>query len=361
MASFNNLTPGIYWSSNLSSWETLTKEIIENKDSDVNNAQYILIVTGIRDVNRRSFHVQIPKVEVGKERELKEFNISKKYGTIYQWQFFLAYKDIINALTSRLNEASKLDVEEGRTTVEYDHDFQGTVWTTTSYNNGGSNPNIAIQWTADLSYESARLQFKKDVALEMEITTYNNGGVDNGGEDSYTGLTSLKPYAGAYYTETTLPNVNTVYYPLKTVNEGNSKNAQAIIVNTRQTGDRASFCVYVQAIENIGSGPWTDSRRTLTKYQWQMFFAYSNLIDVLYQDVNENYVHPGELSKYGLPGMIWTSSDYICKPKTLGAAEVSNGNGLKWVVCPAFRSSHIVLRTKTEYNFPTVGPVNDLL
>lgn len=361
MASFNILTPGIYWSSNLSSWEILTKELIENKNSDVNQARYILIVTGIRNVDRRSFHVEIPKIEVGTERELKEFDISKKYGTIYQWQFFLAYKDIINALTNRLNEASKLDVEEGRSIVEYDHDFQGTVWTTTSYNDGGSNADIAIQWAADLSYESARLQFKKDLAIELEIQTYNNEGVDNGGETSYTGIDGLKPYAGAYYIETDQSNVNTVYYPLKTVNGENSKNAKVIIVNTRQTGDRAPFSVYVQAVENIGSGSWTDSRSTLTKYQWQMFFAYSNLIDRLYQDVNKEYVKPGELSKYGLPGMIWTSSNYICKPKTLGAAEVSNGNGLKWVVCPAFRSSHIVLKTKSEYNFPTVKLVEGLL
>lgn len=367
MAYLRDLTPGIYWTptkflvTSTPTWEELTLEGIADENSSVLSAKHIAIVTGENDEERKSFYVAIPEVEIGKERELTRFDSTKKYGTIYQWHFFLAYKDIINALTTRLNEASKLAVEEGSATIEYDHDFQGTVWTTTQYNNGGNNPDIAIQWAADLTYESARLQFKQDVALELEITTFDYETIDTEGE-KYTGIDSLKPYAGAYYAETTLPNVNTVYYPLKAINNWNSKNAKIIIVNTRQTGDRASFCVYIQAIEKIYSGSWgSENKRTLTKYQWQMFFAYSNLIDILYQDVNERYVKPGELSIYGLPGMIWTSSDYICKPNSLGAAEVSNGNGLKWVVCPAFRSSHIVLKTKSEYNFPTVGPVNDLL
>lgn len=353
MASFSNLTPGIYWSSessNPSSWEVLNEEVIKGEDNAINQAKYILIVTGVRNVNRRSFHVEIPKIKVGEERELTTFDSSKNYGTIYQWHFFLGYKNIINALTNRLNKASKLDVELGVTDIEYDHDFQGTIWTTTPYNNGGNNQDLAIQWTADLSYESARLQFKKDVAIGIEVITYDNELVDNGGEEIYTG-SIVNQFAGAYYIkeETSMSK----FYPLKMINDNGSANAKAIVISTRQV-DIPSFYVYIQNAENIENVEWEATKPKLTKYQWQFFFAYSDLIDILYKDVNSNFNTPGELSIYGLPGMMWTSSDYICSPQTLGAAEISDGVGLKWVVCPAFRSSHIVLKTKSKYNLPNV-------
>lgn len=374
MASFSGLTPGIYWSSessNPSSWEVLNEEVINGEDTTIDGAKYILIVTGVRDVDRRSFHVKIPRNEKvnGKVKFVyTEFNNSKNYGTIYQWHFFLAYKKLIDALTNRLNKISESSSE----TKKYCYDFiQDRVWTTTIYNSGSVEPNvinrdIAIQWIVDFSNESAGLQFIKDTAVGFEVTTYDNGAVDNGGENSYTGFNALKSFAGAYYCRNNITD-STVFYPLKSAEQ--RQYATSIIVNTRQTGDRAPFRVSIEDNDDIinSSDEWPDeetedTKNTLTKYQWQMFFAYSDLVDLLYKNVNENDPpQPYELSKYGLPGMIWTSSDYICKPNTLGAAEIAKGNGLKWVVCPAFGSSHIVLKTNSKYNFPTVENVDDLM
>ena len=375
MASFSGLTPGIYWSSeesNPSSWEVLNEEVINGDDTTIDGAKYILIVTGVRDVNRRSFHVEIPRNEKVKDNKVifdyTAFDENKNYGTIYQWHFFLAYKKLIDALTNRLNKVSELSSE----TKKYCYDFiQDRVWTTTIYNSGSVEANvinrdIAIQWIVDFSNESAGLQFIKDTAVGFEVTTYDSGAVDNGGENSYTGFNALKSFAGAYYCQSTITD-STVFYPLKSAEQ--RQYATSIIVNTRQTGDRAPFRVSIETNDDVinSSGEWPgeeteDTKNTLTKYQWQMFFAYSDLVDLLYKDVNENDPpQPYELSKYGLPGMIWTSSDYICKPNTLGAVEASKGNGLKWVVCPAFGSSHIVLKTNSKYNFPTVDIVDDLM
>lgn len=329
MAILKDLTPGVYWcDSTGSNWKELTLEGIENNvDNVIENIKRIGISTGYKDDGERiSFSVKIPTEELVEE----EYNSNKNYGTFHQWHFFLAYKDIINALTDKRGG----------------YRFRETIWTRTVYNEGNEGENNGIQWGIDLAYESSIVLWKSGKAYGIPVTIED--GVSNDSKSSYT-YAEVENRAGIYYTANK-PNMHETYYPLKYEYGNDSVTDKWITVSTRQKGERISFFFKPKKREYY-NGVQTDDSRLLSKYQWEFLFAYKDLLDEFYRQLNSNK-KPGELDPYCLPGLFLTSTQYNGKPNSIATNEnKSDGVGISWAVTPSFAGSLIVIRDGLETNF----------
>ena len=386
MALLNGLAPGIYWRSNTGNslpteadnWEALTLEGIAAENSTVLSAKYIAIVTGENDEKRKSFCVEIPEHEIDSEgnvnRELLAYNNEdeSEYGSVYQWHFFLAYKDVINALTNKLTEKSKQDKENGTSDEQFDYNFQGIAWTNTWYNKEiiideeegaeeAEEGRVLLQWAVDLSYETAVKQFIStgkcscyhfipfETAVSTDASSYNN---------------ALTMPCGVYYGGNLAIANNKIsptneFIPLSE-NSAYSTPPGWVVIKTGglSTSNKASFGVHIQYSSGVTCNSYNTNGLKLSKYQWEFYFAYKDLIDELYEMKNRSEVMPGRASIYSIPGSVWTSTNYGAKPNSLGAAEIDsegeyqNPQGLKWIVCPAFSSSQFMLVKDMKYSIP---------
>lgn len=328
MAYLRDLTPGVYWSNATNNWKELTLEGIENNvDNVIENIKRIGISTGYNDDSERlSFSITIPTEELVEE----EYDSRKNYGTFHQWHFFLAYKDIINALT---------DKKGG-------YRFRETIWTRTVYNEGNEGENNGIQWGIDLAYESSIVLWKSGKAYGIPITLEDN--VSNDSKSSYT-YDEVENRAGIYYTANK-PNMYETYYPLKHEYGNDSVTDKWITVSTRQKGERILFYFKPKKREYY-NGVQTDDSLLLSKYQWEFLFAYKDLLDEFYRQLNNNK-KPGELDPYCLPGLFLTSTHYNGKPNSIATNEnKSDGVGISWAVTPSFAGSLIVIRDGLKTNF----------
>lgn len=334
MANLRDLTPGVYWGSTAGNWKELTLEGIENNvDNVIENIKYIGISTGYHDdAERLSFHIKFPETELVEE----EYSPFTNYGTFHQWHFFLAYKDIINALTDKKN----IGKENG-------YSFRETIWTRTVYNEGNEGENNGLQWGIDLAYESSILLWKSGKAYGFKV--FNDDFVTNDAKTSYT-YAEVENRVGIYYTSNK-PNMYETYYPLKQeYGKDEAVIDKWITVSTRQKGERITF-YFKPKKRNYYDGLQTDVSLLLSKYQWEFLFAYKDLLDEFYRQLNSNK-KPGELDPYCLPGLFLTSTHYNGKPNSIATNEnKSDGVGISWAVTPSFAGSLIVIRDGLETNF----------
>ena len=347
MAVFNNIEAlaGVYWNAKPcedinfetdDKWSLLTS-VEDITDEVINNIQSIGIITyygSLTDASRASFAFTLPK---GKW-VVEAYDSQKNYGTIYQWMFFLSYKNIIDPLF----DALKISYIEGK-----------NFWTTTVYNEGNLDGSNAIQWMVDLKYNSRRISYKNGFEVGVEVYTIPNGCWQ---PTPNIGLakSDAKLSHGIYYCEGHPNEDETIFFPVREESVINDTITPKYIVFNALPPFNEPFWIQIEESNNVQSGTWRDNIATLTKYQWDVFLAYKDLVDKVYDFMNLN--NPiGNLAKYGIPDLVWTSTDYMAKENTIGYYEVHKGKGIKWVVCPSIGSSDIVLKKGIECKYPNVG------
>jgi hypothetical protein len=347
----SNLQPsGVYWNSKAcndinfsedATWERIVS--VEDITEDViNNIKSIGIITFYGengDAERASFAFTINRGEWVSEK----YDENKNYGSVYQWSYFLAYKDIIGPLFEKLG-------------IKYPDTFN--IWTNTSYNTGGLDGLNAVQWMVDLKYNTTRMNFKHDEGYGIEVYNVTGNRLQNI-PNTPIGIFNAKLNHGVYYCEQHPNRSDAIFYRVSenSIFE-NTVTPKYLVFNTISKNDveRKPFWIQIEKNNDIEKGVWDESRSILTKYQWDIFFAHKDLVDKVYAYLNKDK-EIGTLDIYGISNFVWTSTDYVVKKNTLGYYEVNskNGKGIKWVVCPSLRTSQIMFRSKTVCNYPKVG------
>ena len=221
-----------------------------------------------------------------------------------------------------------------------------------------------LQWAVDLSYETAVKQFidtgKCSCYHFIPFETENAVSTD---ASSYSNAVTMP--CGVYYGRNNLTIANNKISPTNdfiplSENSAYLNIPEWVVIKTGglSTSNKASFGVQIQYSSGVTCNSYDTSGLKLSKYQWEFYFAYKDLIDELYEKKNRSQVMPGRASIYSIPGSVWTSTNYGAKPNSLGAAEINsegeyqNSQGLKWIVCPAFSSSQFMLVKNMTYSIP---------
>ena len=348
---FNNLQdPGIYWSpkackdidfSTNTTWKRIAS-VEDITDEVVNLIKSIGVITFYgenTDAERASFAFTINRGEWVREK----YNKNKNYGSVYQWSYFLAYKDIIDPLFEKLD-------------IKYPDTFN--IWTNTNCNTGNLDGSNAVQWMIDLKHNSTRLSFKHDDAYGIEVYNVALSRIQSPLNVSVNKDNVYNKH-GIYYCEQHPNNDDTMFYRIsENCTFENTVRPKYIMFNTLSWTDdeRKPFWIQIEENNEFEKSVWDESRPKLTKYQWDIFLAHKDLVDRLYAYLNKDK-EIGTFDIYGISDFVWTSTDYAVKENTLGYYEVNNkkGKGIKWVVCPSLRTSQIMFRSKTKCNYPKVG------
>lgn len=344
----NNIEhPGVYWNSKScdkinfetdDTWAALTS-VDDITDEVINKIQSIGIITyygDSTDASRASFAFTIPK----KNWVIEGYDSQKNYGSIYQWMYFLSYKNIIAPLFDALK-------------IEYLDEYN--IWTNTTLNDGDIGGSNAVQWTVDLNHNSGRISYKNGVGIGIEIYTLSDG-CPQTALNTEISKADAKLTHGTYYCEGHPNESNTVFFSLRSDSVlENTITPKYIVFNTSSNDNQhLPFWVQIEESNNIPNTTWSESTPKLTKYQWDIFMGHKDLVSKVYDFVNLDNLIEG-LDKYGIPDLVWTSTDYMAKENTIGYYEVNKGKGIKWVVCPSLGSSQIVFKKKTECLYPNVG------
>lgn len=364
--------PGLYWSQNTISSTACFEEEWEKIDFANDDAEEILRIAQ----NANSFAIITNYAKEDINRCTFIFNILNggyKYGysiwgeddgsvrpSLYQTHFLLAFKDKIDVIINKKRELYPDLHYWGITAneIKRGEDCEFIAWTNTFINEGDEGNDNGILWMVDINHNSSRIDFKN--SKHPVIPIFNADAYERGyGKEYYTKQEILedeyKRY-GAFYSEQHPNNVDTLFYPLKEDMVINATPRYLSFNFDDGSDERKSFFIKIEQSNEMKSGTWDNNEKTLTKYQWEIFLAHKDLVDKVYTHLNEEK-EVGTLDIYGIPDLVWTSTDYIAKENTVGYYETQNkdGKGIKWVVCPSLRTSQIVFKKKTECNYPIVG------
>lgn len=344
-------------------WEKIDFSNYEGEEKDAyiktiaEKVKTFAIVTGYyqngNNVDPRStFFFSLPTETELKERE--EYNERTEYGTIQQWHYFLAYKDIFDVIVSKKQELYPDEKFWFLNTHEY---TDITIWTKSVYNEGDENQNNGIHWGVDVVYNTARFIPTNGSYSNIPVCNVIKNQNTNT-QESYTKTEALA-MTSAYYTFHN-PNVDgAIFYPLKQEMSEFKVTPKFLTFNTNNNVIKPFF-VEIEESKNVKNYTWNSGDVMLTKNQWEIFMAHKDLVDKVYFYLNNPENTEGTLDTldtYGIPGIVWTKSNYNVKENTIGYYEVNNvrGKGIKWGVCPSLGTSHIIFRNGPMFNFPKVG------
>lgn len=359
-------TPGLYWSEDTidtfaaadNRWEKVDFED-DNIEEIGRIAQYISsfgIVTGYNneDMERCSFMFNIIHSDYKVTKEFSGGDDESIRPSISQMHYLLSYKDKIDAILKQYCEINPNIPVWGSTAneIKKGKKEEFTVWTTKIVGN--------VVWLMDIIHNSARVDFTNGEYYQLGVINADGYGYDHSNE-FYT-KNELKENEtqrwGVYYTENHPNKDNTRFYPLKEKEDMSfSVTPKYLVFNFDDGSDeRVPFFIEIEEKEGMKKGKWDEKEvKRLTKYQWEIFLAHKDLVDMVYAHWNKI----GIPNKYGFPDLVWTSTDYVSQKNTLAYYEVnsSKGRGLRWVVYPPLRNSQVIFKKDIDidYYYPKVG------